>query len=429
MLQIDARAATRSAQHAARRLPPYRVYKRANWLLTKVPGAGLLRTGPKTAQWAVKALIRSRAASANGDGVPTARPTPALTAQVALDEAVLGLMMRPSKFPSTADYERVGEELAEAAALYRARGWVDDPAAYHRTPPPLERPGIVQRRWLTDRYEHVVFESGYEPSHEEPAHERWLGYEAPKMAHAYILRHDDDRPWLVCLHGFGMGFVAADFFAFKVPRLHHDLGLNLAFPVMPLHGQRTVPGANDLLSFDLMNTVFGLTQAVWDTRRLLSWIRAQTDQPVGMYGISLGGYTGALLSTLEPLDLAIAGIPAVDFPELFRHHAPNRVERAARNQGLLGVNATDVHRVISPIARPSLVPPDRRFIYAGLGDRMVPPPQPRALWEHWERPPIVWYPGDHVGFLWARKAHDFVADSLRSSGFAVGDREPVLTGG
>lgn len=409
-----ARLARTLAVKAVRDTSPYRVYRRANFLYTRVPGAGLLRTGPKTAQWATKAAVRSRAQQRRpGDEAPQARPTLALGAQVAMDEAILGVMMRPSKFPSTDDYERVGAEVAAAAEMYRAHGWVDDAAAYHREPSSLEVGRARRDRWMRERFEHLSWQSDFVPREGEPGRDRWLGYRENRTAHAHLMRHaDGDRPWLVCLHGFGMGFAAANFSAFVARKAHLEMGLNLAFPIMPLHGPRKAASAPDLLSYDLMNTVHGITQAVWDIRRLIGWLRTQTDRPIGVHGISLGGYTGALLAGLEPVDMVLAGIPAVDFPGLFRHHSPDRVERAARHNGLLGDDATDAHRPISPLAVEPLVPKERRFVYAGLGDRMVPPPQPRALWEHWDRPEMCWYPGNHVGFMWSPKVKRFVTSTL-----------------
>ena len=408
----------RTARRLVRRLPPYRVYRRANWLLMRVPGANLVRVPAKTATWATKAFIRSR--RPREDGAPAVRPTFALGAQVAIDEAVLELMMRPSKFPTTDDYLRVGREVAAAAEQWAREGWSADATGYHRDPPPLTDHDLAigRGRWLRSRFEHLSWESGFAPRPDEPGATQWSAYPAPHTAHAFVWRHTDrDRPWLVCLHGFGMGFVAADHQAFRLDHLHRRLGLNIAVPVMPLHGLRREPGVPDLLSYDLLGTVHGITQSVWDIRRLLAWIRARTDQPVGAYGISLGGYTGALVATLEDLDLIIAGIPAVDFPGLFRHHAPHRTERAANRHGVLGDAATIAHRVISPVAAPVRVPRDRRFIYAGLGDRMVPPPQARLLWVHWDRPEIAWYPGNHVGFMWSGRVRRFVDDSLVSAGF------------
>jgi len=39
---------------------------------------------------------------------------------------------------------------------------------------------------------------------------------------------------------------------------------------------------------------------------------------------------------------------------------------------------------------------------------MAVPSQAHALWEHWERPTISWFPGNHVGYLWSAKVSGFV---------------------
>ena len=49
-----------------------------------------------------------------------------------------------------------------------------------------------------------------------------------------------------------------------------------------------------------------------------------------------------------------------------------------------------------------------RYVFAGLGDRMAVPSQARDLWEHWDRPAIRWFPGNHVGYLWSSKVTTFV---------------------
>jgi len=77
-----------------------------------------------------------------------------------------------------------------------------------------------------------------------------------------------------------------------------------------------------ILETDLMNSVHGLAQSAWDVRRLLTWLRSQHPQAIGMYGISLGGYVTALTSAFESdLDCVIAGIPVCDFPDLFGWHS------------------------------------------------------------------------------------------------------------
>jgi len=49
-----------------------------------------------------------------------------------------------------------------------------------------------------------------------PGAEQWLGQSANATVHAWMLKHrGGPRPWLVCVHGFGMGQPGVDFRAFR----------------------------------------------------------------------------------------------------------------------------------------------------------------------------------------------------------------------
>jgi hypothetical protein len=52
------------------------------------------------------------------------------------------------------------------------------------------------------------------------------------------------------------------------------------------------------------------------------------------------------------------------------------------------------------------------MIIAGRGDRFVMPRHVSALWEHWDRPKIHWYPGNHVIHVgrqhYLKRMHEFV---------------------
>jgi len=113
----------------------------------------------------------------------------------------------------------------------------------------------------------------------------------------------------------------------------------------------------------------------------------------------------------------VAGIPVVDFPKLFRSHSPHHIRMRAIEHEILDGNAEIVHGVVSPLAFAPRVHPAGRFIYAGLGDRMAPPPQAHALWRHWDEPEICWYAGNHVGYLWSKDVGAFLDRSLISAGF------------
>jgi hypothetical protein len=351
---------------------------------------------------------------------PLARPTLAMATQVAMDEAILGIMAGPGRLPHRADYVRVGEEVVTAAAMWRRRGWLDNPASYHPSPPPLTDPAIRGDKSRGLRFERVTFPSGYQPHPGEPGADRWMSFVPNATASAWVLRHPGPpRSWLLCLHGLGMGSPISDLSAFRAARLYRHLGLNLVFPTMPLHGPRKVGrmGGDEFVGFDHLNLVHGLAQAVWDVRQVLSWVRAQDPLAIGVYGVSLGGYMTSLLAGLEPgLDLAIAGVPVVDFVRLFGHHCPPSGRARAREHHLVGELPTAVHRVVSPFAFEPQVAPNRRFVFIGIGDRMTTAGQGEALWEHWGRPPVAWYPGNHVGFMWSSKVSRFVDESLVAAG-------------
>ena len=346
-------------------------------------------------------------------------PSPALGFGALLDESLLSMGRVFRRPPEPEEFVRIRSEVNDAIDLFSRRGWLDDPSGYFPEPSPAE-PVIRQTRLLGGlRFERFRFESGYEPDHEEPGRTRWLARETNRTGHAWVLRHDAPRPWLVGLHGAGMGFPRADLFAFRAAWLHHGLGLNLAFPVMPLHGPRRlgVAPSPGFPSEDPLDTIHGVAQAVWDTRRLLGWIREHEHNVVGIAGLSLGAYTAALTAGTETdLSCVIVGVPTIDFAELFERHAPERFRHMPEFSELVG-QARCVNRVISPLALPPQVPHDRRFIFAGIADRLVHPRrQVATLWEHWQQPAIHWFDGSHVGFLWSGAVRDFIHHALTNSG-------------
>jgi hypothetical protein len=188
---------------------------------------------------------------------------------------------------------------------------------------------------------------------------------------------------------------------------------------MPFHGPRRVGrrGGDGFLTGDFLDTVHAQAQAVWDARRLVGWLRARGAPAVGAYGVSLGAYTAGLLAGLDPgLDCVIAGIPAADFLRLLRSHVPEFLIQGALRHGFPFDRIERLLTVISPLAIAPRVPRGRRYLYAGLGDRLAHPEHARELWRHWEEPRLDWYPGGHVSFLFERRAHELVRDALAASG-------------
>jgi hypothetical protein len=157
-------------------------------------------------------------------------------------------------------------------------------------------------------------------------------------------------------------------------------------------------------------------QAVWDVRRAISWLRGQGAEEIGLYGISLGAYVSSLVSSLESeLGCVIAGIPAVDFANLARDNEPWIMRRYDRDFALDWQLVRAITHVVSPLAFTPKIPHERRFIYAGVADRVARPDQARALWRHWDRPAIHWFQGGHILGLRDRGIAPFIRKALAES--------------
>jgi len=352
--------------------------------------------------------------------MPAARWGLGMVGKVALDEIFFATEVATAPLIARRDLARIAREVAQARDLYAKKGWLDDPASFHRTPPRLRDVEIEQSGTRLYPYKHLRFESGYAPHAREPGRDRWLGYAANRTAHAWLLEHDGEpRPWLVCVPGYRMGSPLIDFTGFRARRLHKTLGLNVAIPVMPLHGPRRQGrrGGDGFLTGEMLDTIHAQTQAVWDVRRLIAWLWARKAPAVAVHGVSLGAYTTGLLAALEDrLDWVIAGIPAIDFARLIQSNAPPLLLRAAAKLGIGLADLAPLLSVVSPLAMKPIVPHARRFLYAGLGDRLARPDQAHDLWTHWDRPRAVFYQGGHVSYLWERDVKDFLTEAFFDSG-------------
>ncbi|HEY2771309.1 MAG TPA: hypothetical protein VGI87_12100 [Solirubrobacteraceae bacterium] len=126
---------------------------------------------------------------------------------------------------------------------------------------------------------------------------------------------------------------------------------------------------------------------------------------IGVTGLSLGGYVSALLGAVEDrLAVVVPNAPVVKVGALARQWFPANTLLATglRLWGLEWEEFESALALHSPLTYSPRVARERRMIIGGLGDRLAPPEQSRWLWEHWERPRLHWFPGNHV--LHARRS-------------------------
>ena len=349
--------------------------------------------------------------------VPAPAPGLFYSAFVAVDQAILGVMAVLTPASDSEALKKAAAESTAAFTLMTEAGWLANPSTFHRQPPPLDVPEASPIRIAGLDCEALSWTSGFEPRQGLPGADRFLAHDSNRMAHALVLRGDPAAPWLVCVHGFGMGDFRKDFRTFRVAK-YHSLGLNVAQIMLPLHGRRA-PGrvsGEHFFGLSVMDFVHAETQAIWDLRRLISWLRADGNQKVGVHGISLGAYTCALLATVDcNLDCVIAGVPPADMID-YRDYLASPLDR--RLSAIKGVNSQRdraVNSVVSPLASPSRVPKGARFIYAATGDQFVPVEQIDALWQHWEQPEISWCRGGHISALMQSAPRDFVRDAVQAT--------------
>lgn len=359
--------------------------------------------------------------------VPAEQMGVRLSTRAALDEvATFAIVLTTRPHPVGSRAKRIGREVDEALEMFEEKGWTENPESYHRAPPPVEEFKSEKVRRKGWELEYISFESGYEPWPGEPGGERWVSYENNRTAYAQVLRHEGEpRPWLVCIHGLRSPSPDKSQEIFQPEYFHQELGLNLLFPVLPLHGPRKEgPISGEFLfSGDMMELFHTGAQAAWDVRRLLGWLHSpeQSAPAVGLLGHSLGGYTAALTASLDDrVDCVICANPSVDPSHMFWRDGFSMGTRYLKSEGVTQKKSDQLLHVVSPLALEPQVPKKGRTILASVADRIIPANEPDSLWHHWDEPRVVWHQGTHFGLLRTSKGREAVRETLRDSGLLSG---------
>jgi len=215
--------------------------------------------------------------------------------------------------------------------------------------------------------------------------------------------HGPERPraTVVALHGFSMGYPLIDAFALFASQCFHA-GLDVALITLPFHGPRTPANARFSGEHFAIPHVARLNeavrQAIYEIQLVVNWLRDHVDAPVGLLGLSLGGYLAALMADLRAdLDFVIPMVPPVCIGDLaWRFFTNSRHYRNVEEAAFTQEELRAAYRVHSPLTFPLAVEKERVLILAGRGDQIVPPDHPHTLWRHWGEPAIFWFSGSHL---------------------------------
>lgn len=282
--------------------------------------------------------------------------------------------------------------LEETARIYKSVS----PERFFAEPPlPSIRERLVRRLPAGGEVVDLAWDSGWVP-HDAAGREAYLRFEANRIAHARLLRHPDPAPAIVCLHGYRAGVHRFEEVAWRARWLYRRLGLDVALVTLPFHALRAPRGrfAPVFPSTRTGRTVEGFGQAIWDVRSLSGWLRSRGAPHLGVAGMSLGGYTAALLSTVEPnLDFVVLFIPLADLTDVAFEHEALRGEQIPEPLREAGKSAL---HLVRPLARKPVVPGDRMLVVAAEADRITAKDtHAERLAEHFGAP-LVAFPGGHL---------------------------------
>lgn len=306
--------------------------------------------------------------------------------------------------------------------LYTDPETLADPERLLYAPPhPIEFTPARQRRIRGGTFSHLRARTPYEPIHPEYAAE-YARYDRLSTVHLYAWRHETPAPASILLtHGWGAGNRLLHQIEFGVRNLFENLGLDVYFYVAPFHGRRRPSGSlvsGELHpSGDLLRTNEAFIQTVRELRGILSFILDHNRAPVGMMGSSLGGYTSALIASIDPrLSFAIPVLPPASLADVFWRQAGQRIKDKLDRMGLNAELFRSAWALHSPLSYQPLVPWERRLIISAAGDALVPASQTEMLWEHWERPRHFRFSGAHLLQVGLRDYHREIGRFLRGCG-------------
>lgn len=317
----------------------------------------------------------------------------------ALDSSILRAMQIVVERALIPDPEDL-DALRESAEAVLAPELQADPRRFFRfldePPHPLRMRSRVRRGLDCGRVIARRIESDYVPFTSEIA-----GSDGPILVDHWLHEPGKPRGTVLALHGFTMGNPRIDAVVLLASQWYRR-GLDVALLTLPHHGARTPVGARFSGEHFAVPNVARLGEAVreaiYEIRQLVHWLKDESGAPVGVLGLSLGGYLAALAGGLcDELDFVVPMVPPVCIGDLaWRFFTGTRHYREGGESALSQEELRRAFRIHSPLTFPLRIPRERAMIVAGRGDRIVPPEHPAALARHWGEPHLHWFSGSHL---------------------------------
>lgn len=254
--------------------------------------------------------------------------------------------------------------------------------------------------------------------------EGWIAWDSPRPTghpendrvrvrfHAAAKR---DAPTVLLLHAL---MSASDIGYTRLAARFNAMGWHVAFPHLPYHYSRKPRGLFNgelAITANLVRNAEGLRQAVVELRQLMALLRANGSREFGLIGTSYGGWTGALLSFLEP-DFRFIGLvqPIVNTEKAVWESPGSAVmRRELRARGHARGNTARLEHLGSPLHGRPLCDPSRIVITAGAHDRISPPEDLERLALAWRGSRLLVVPQGHFGYRALRETVAILEDRMK----------------
>lgn len=212
----------------------------------------------------------------------------------------------------------------------------------------------------------------------------------------YRPRGKGKHPAVIVLHILGGDFALARLFA----NCFAQQGIAALFLKMPYYGPRRGDSPRRMISTDPQQTVEGMTQAIGDIRRATHWLASREEidaDKLGVFGISLGGITGALAlgieSRLQRGCLLLAGGDIGQVAWEAKMAAAARREWEA--QGKTKAEFLKILEPIDPVRYAERAKGKQILMLNALSDEVIPKACTESLWQSFGKPKIEWFSGGH----------------------------------
>jgi hypothetical protein len=256
--------------------------------------------------------------------------------------------------------------------------------------------------------------------------ERRLGIEARYGAAApanqtmrarWFRHRGTPRPCAVILHGYLGGRLAVEEHMWPI-RILFDGGMDVVLTVLPMHGLRAAAKARFKLpgfpAVDPRLAIEGFRHLVHDHLTLFDYLLDGRVSALGLMGMSLGGYSAALLCTLDPrIRFSAFYMPLASIADFALR--TGRMVGSDEQQREQADALERVYRVVSPLARPSLLPQGCALVIAGEADLITGMPHGEQIASQFGAPCRT-YIGGHILPLGRDAAFDPMWRMLRAEG-------------